>query len=60
MNQEKNVKCNVLNLSKRSYNKRHITKLKTSAGSTIEDLNEMKNYYQQLYTSQGKTSPDHL
>ena len=40
-------------------------KLKSSAGSTIEDsktiLNETKNYYQQLYTSQGQTgSPDLL
>ena len=38
--------------------------MKSSAGSTIEDsktiLNEMKNYYQQLYTSQGQTSPDQL
>ena len=52
---ESGEKCDkyFFNLSKRSYNKRHITKLKTSAGSTIEDLktilNEMKNYYQQLY-----------
>ena len=58
-------KCNkyLLNLSKRSYTKRH-KKLKSSAGSTIEDLktilNEVKNYYQQLYTSQGQTSPDQL
>ena len=63
---ESGEKCNkyFLNLSKRSYNKRHIKKLKSSAGSTIEDsktiLNEMKNYYQQLYTSQGQTSPDQL
>ena len=55
---ESGEKCNkyFLNLSKRSYNKRHIKKLKSSAGSTIEDsktiLNEMKNYYQQLYTYQ--------
>ena len=38
--------------------------MKSSAGSTIEDsktiLNEMKYYYQQLYTSQGQTSPDQL
>ena len=38
--------------------------MKSSAGSTIEDLktilNEVKNYYQQLYTSQGQTSPDQL
>ena len=59
-------KCNkyFLDLSKRSYNKSHIKKFKSSAGSTIEDsktiLNEMKNYYQQLYTSQGQTSPDLL
>ena len=53
-----------LDLSKRSYNKSHIKKLKSSAGCTIEDSktiwNEMKNYYQQLYTSQGQTSPDLL
>ena len=39
-----------LDLSKRSYYKSHIKKLKSSAGSAIEDsntiLNEMKNYYQ--------------
>ena len=58
-------KCNkyLLNLSKRSYTKRH-KKLKSSAGSTIEDLktilNEGKNYYQQLYTSQGQISLDQL
>ena len=63
---ESGEKCNkyFLNLLKRSYNKRHIKKLKSSAGSTIEDLktilNEVKNYYQQLYTSQGQTSPDQL
>ena len=63
---ESGEKCNkyFLDLSKRSYNKSHIKKFKSSAGSTIEDsktiLNEMKNYYQQLYTSQGQTSPDLL
>ena len=38
--------------------------MKSSAGSIIEDsktiLNEMKNYYQQLYTSQRQTSSDLL
>ena len=38
--------------------------MKSSAESTIEDsktiLNEMKKYCQQLYTSQGQTSPDLL
>ena len=64
---ESGEKCNkyFLNLSKRSYTyKTHIKILKSSAGSTIEDskniLNEMKYYYQQLYTSQGQTSPDQL
>ena len=63
---ESGEKCNkyFLNLTKRSYNKRHIKKLKFSAGSIIEYsktiLNEMKNYYQQLYSSQGQTSPDQL
>ena len=42
-----------------------LKKIESSAGSTIEDsktiLNEMKNYYQQLLTSQGQTgSPDLL
>ena len=63
---ESGEKCNkcFLDLSKRSYNKSHINKLKSPSGSTIEDsktiVNEMKNYYQQLYTSQGQTSPDLL
>ena len=52
-------KCN--NLEKRSYEK-NITKLKTSDGSTVEDpkaiLNTMKNFYNQLYTSQNQVSAE--
>ena len=47
LNQGKNVINIFVDLSKRSYNKSHIKKLKSSAGSTIEDsktvVNEMKN-----------------
>ena len=61
-------KCNkyFLDLSK-SYNKSHIKKnwnppqglqYKIEDSKTI--VNEMKNYYQQLYTSQGQTSPNLL
>ena len=55
-------KCNkyFFNLSKRSYNKKHITKLKSAEDFSTEDakiiLSEMRNFYQQLYTSQGQTS----
>ena len=55
-------KCNkyFLNLEKRSYEKKHITKLKTPDGSTVEDpktiLTAMKNFYNQLYTSQSQLS----
>ena len=55
-------KCNkyLFNLSKRSHNKKHITKLKSAEGSSTEDpkiiLSELRNFYQQLYTSQGHTS----
>ena len=55
-------KCNkyLLNLEKRSYEKKHITKLKTPDGSTVEDpktiLTAMKNFYNQLYTSQSQLS----
>ena len=49
-----------LNLEKRSYEKKHITKLKTPDGSTVEDpktiLTTMKNFYNQLYTSQSQLS----
>ena len=51
-------KCNkyFYNLEKRSYEKRHITKLKTPEGITVKDptsiLGAMKNFYNQLYTSQ--------
>ena len=51
-------KCNkyFFNLEKRSYEKRHITKLKTLEGITVKDptsnLSAMKNFYNQLYTSQ--------
>ena len=49
-------KCNkyFYNLEKRSYEKRHITKLKTPEGITVKDptsiLSAMKNVYNQLYT----------
>ena len=63
MNQEKNV-INIFSTFRKEVTTKDIKKLKSSAGSTIEDsktiLNEMKNYYQQLYTSQGQTSPDQL
>ena len=57
-------KCNkyLLNLEKRSYEKKHITKLKTPDGSTVEDpktiLTAMKNFYNQLYTSQSQLSAE--
>ena len=42
--------------------KKHITKLKTSGGSTVEDskaiLNAMKNFYNPLYTSQNQLSAE--
>ena len=42
--------------------KKHITKLKTSDGSTVEDpkaiLNAMKNFYNQLFTSQNQLSAE--
>ena len=63
MNQEKNV-INIFSTYPKEIKTKDTKKLKSSAGSTIEDLktilNEMKNYYQQLYTSQGQTSPDQL
>ena len=63
MNQEKNV-INIFSTYVKEVKTKDTKKLKSSAGSTIEDLktilNEMKNYYQQLYTSQGQTSPDQL
>ena len=63
MNQEKNV-INIFSTYLKEVKTKDTKKLKSSAGSTIEDLktilNEMKNYYQQLYTSQGQTSPDQL
>ena len=50
------------NLEKRSYVKKHITKLKTPDGSTVEDpktiLTAMKNFYNQLYTSQNQLSAE--
>ena len=55
---ESGEKCNkyFLNLSNRSHNKKHKTKLKCAEGSSTEEpqiiLNEMRNFYQQLYTSQ--------
>ena len=59
-------KCNkyFLNLEKRSYEKKHtcITKLKTPDGSTVEDpktiLTAMKNFDNQLYTSQSQLSAE--
>ena len=57
-------KCNkyFLNLEKRSYEKKHITKLKTPDGSTVEDpkiiLTAMNNFYNQLYTSQNQLSDE--
>ena len=64
MNQEKYVINIFSTFRKEVTTKRHIKKLKSSAGSTIEDsktiLNEMKNYCQQLYTSQSQMSPDLL
>ena len=63
MNQEKNV-INIFSTYPKEIKTKDTKTLKSSAGSTIEDLktilNEMKNYYQQLYTSQGQTSPDLL
>ena len=51
-----------LNLEKRSYEKKHITKLKTPDGSTVEDpkniLTAMKDFYNQLYTSQSQLSAE--
>ena len=45
MNQEKNATNTFLTQKKRSYEKKHITKLKTPDGSTVEDpktiLNDM-------------------
>ena len=55
-------KCNkyFFNLEKRSYEKRHISKLKISEGITAEDpkiiLDGMKNFYNQLYSSQNQPS----
>jgi len=57
-------KCNkyFFNLEKRSYEKRHITKLKTPEGITAEDpkviLTVMKKFYNQLYTSQNQPSAE--
>ena len=57
-------KCNkyFFNLEKRSYEKRHKTKLKTPEGITAEDpkviLTVMKNFYNQLYTSQNQPSAE--
>ena len=57
-------KCNkyFLNLEKRSYEKKHITKLKTPDGSTVEDpktiLTAMEKFYNQLYTSQSQLSAE--
>ena len=57
-------KCNkyFFNLEKKSYEKRHITKLKTPDGITAEDpkviLTVMKNFYNQLYTSQNQPSAE--
>jgi len=63
MNQEKNV-VNIFKTFRKKVTTKDIKNWKSTAGSTIEDsktiLNEMKNYYQQLYTSQGQTSPDQL
>ena len=63
MNQEKNV-INIFSTFRKEVTTKDTKKLKSSAGSTIEDsktiLNEMKNYYQQLYTSQGQPFPDQL
>ena len=63
MNEEKNV-INIFSTFRKEVSTKDIKKLKSSVGSTIEDsktiLNEMKYYYQQLYTSQGQTSPDQL
>ena len=59
-------KCNkyFLNLEKRSYEKKHITKLKTPDGSTVEDpktiLTTMKNFYNQPYSSQNLLLAEHL
>ena len=55
-------KCNkyFFNLGKRSYEKRHISKLKISEGITAKDpkviLDAMKNCYDQLYSSQNQPS----
>ena len=59
-------KCNkyfkIFNLEKRSYEKRHKTKLKTPEGIIAEDpkviLSVMKNFYNQLYTSQNQPSAE--
>ena len=63
MNQEKNV-INIFSTFRKGVTTKDTKKLKSSAGSTIKDsktiLIEMKNYYQQLYTSQGQTFPDQL
>ena len=57
-------KCNkyFFSLEKRSYEKTQITKLKTPEGITVEDpkvvLTVMKNFYNQLYTSQNQPSAE--
>ena len=54
---ESGEKCNkyFFILSKRSYNKKHLTKLKSAEGSSTEDpkviLSEIRNFYRQLYAS---------
>ena len=56
----RNVINTFFNLEKRSYEKRHISKLKISEGTTAEDpkviLDAMKNFYNQLYSSQHQPS----
>jgi len=55
-------KCNkyFFNLGKRNYEKRHISELKISEGTTAEDhkviLDAIKNFYNQLYSSQYQPS----
>jgi len=53
MNRVKNVTNNFFHLSKRSYNKKPITKLKHAEGSVSEDikliLSEMRNFREQLW-----------
>ena len=61
MNRVKNVIQCFFNLAKTSYSKKHMTKLKHAEGSVTVDpkliLGEMRHFHQQLYSSQGHSTP---